>query len=349
MMDFLRFLFNIVLRFGLMEALILAIALTNIFAFFLFLVDKHRAIAGKWRISERVLVFFTLFCGIGASIAMWVLRHKTKKPKFRIVAIIGIILAIIPIAHIIHGLTLGRMIRFVEVPFYSANWPSELDGYRIAFMADIHMLPHEDLRGAIEELNKRNIDLLLLGGDFSTRDDHYLGSLFEIANLATTDGIFGVEGNHDNYNRLFSAMESFGMFPLDNSGMYVREGFFVAGVSDKWNRHPSISTATRGAGEGSFVLLISHNPDIAESGRTADIDLILAGHTHGGQIAFFGYPFYLLRGSITNYGTRFAYGFMQTNDGATMFVTSGVGVYYHVPRMFTRPEVVIFTMHHLPS
>ena len=41
------------------------------------------------------------------------------------------------------------MIRFVEMPFYSANWPSLLDGYRIAFMADIHMLPHEDLREAI--------------------------------------------------------------------------------------------------------------------------------------------------------------------------------------------------------
>ena len=344
MFEILRVLFNMVLRFGLMKSLILVIVLSNIFVFLLFLVDKHRAITGKWRISERVLVFFTLCCGIGASVAMWVLKHKTKKPKFKIAAAVGIILALIPIAHIAHGLTLGRVIRFVEVPKYFAKWPQALDGYRIAFMADIHMIPHEDMRGVIEELNDRNIDLLLLGGDFSTRDNHYLGSLAEIANLVTTDGIFGVEGNHDDYVRLFGAMESFGMLPLDNSGLYVREGFFVAGVSDKWNRQPCINTATSRAGENSFVLLVSHNPDVTESQSTEGIDLILSGHTHGGQITFFGYPFYLHRGSITNYGTNFAHGLMYTRDGAAMYVTSGVGMYYNVPRMFTRPEVVIFTM-----
>ena len=146
LMDMVRLLFNMILRFGFMEALMLAIAVSNVFAFFLFLVDKHSAIAGKRRISERVLVFFTLFCVIGASIAMWASRHKTKKPKFKIAVAIGIIFALVPIVHIAHGLTLGRIVRFAEMPFYSANWPSALSGYRIAFMADIHMLPHENMR-----------------------------------------------------------------------------------------------------------------------------------------------------------------------------------------------------------
>ena len=342
--DILRFLFQYVLRFGLMKFLVIAVAASNIFTFFLFFLDKRKAVAGKRRISERVLVLFAVFCGVGAAAAMGIFRHKLRKPKFVVAAAAGIIFTLIPVAHIVHGFTLGRTVRFVEVPFYSENWPAGLNGYRIAFMADIHMLRHEYMRKIIDELKGRGIDLLLLGGDFSKRESHYRGSLAEISRLETTDGIFGVDGNHDDHLRLFAAMKGFGMTPLDNSGLHVREGFFLAGVSDKWNREPSIETAIKGARGDSFVLLVSHNPDIARSQSTAGIDLVLSGHTHGGQITFFGYPFYLLRRSITHYGTRNAYGFTGTKDGAAMFVTSGVGVYYHIPRMFTRPEVVIFTM-----
>jgi predicted MPP superfamily phosphohydrolase len=78
---------------------------------------------------------------------------------------------------------------------------------------------------------------------------------------------------------------------------------------------------------------------------TAGVDLILSGHTHGGQITFFGLPLYLLRGSITDYGTRFAHGFAYSADGVPVFTSSGVGPYFNIPRIFARPEVVIFTMY----
>jgi predicted MPP superfamily phosphohydrolase len=77
---------------------------------------------------------------------------------------------------------------------------------------------------------------------------------------------------------------------------------------------------------------------------TEGIDLILSGHTHRGQITFLGYPMYLHRGSITSYGTRFGYGLARSADGVPVFVSSGIGAYYSVPRIFARPEVVIFTL-----
>ena len=340
-----HFIFNSIIRFGIIEFLALILALINAFTFALYAVDKRKAIKNKWRTREGVLIFFTLALGgVGALLAMLICRHKIRSGKFKLAAAVGLLIALVPLIHIAHALTLDRTVRFVELEFASPNWPQELDGYRIAFMTDFHVITDEDMRDIAAELNHRNIDLLLLGGDFSMWYDHYQGTLQEIAAIATTDGIFGVEGNHDTHTRLFAAMERHGMTPLDNAGLHVRDGFFLAGVHDMWNRSPDIATATAGANAGDFVLLISHNPDVTMVQSTIGVDLILSGHTNGGQITFFGFPIYLLRGSITSYGTRFGRGFADSADGVSVFTSSGVGVYYNIPRIFARPEVVIFTM-----
>jgi len=320
-------------------------ALINIVAFLLYVIDKRKAVKGKWRISEKTLLFFTIACGgIGALLGMCVARHKTRNWKIRVAAVIGLIIALIPVIHIAHGLTLGRMIRYVEVEFHSEQWPVELDGYRIAFMTDMHIITDEDMRDVAAELNKRNLDLLVLGGDFSMHNAHYQGTVRKIAQINARDGIFGVEGNHDDYRRLFRVMEQYGITPLDNSGIRIRAGFYLAGVQDMWNRDPDIEAAIANAYADDFVLLLSHNPDVTMEQSTVGVDLILAGHTHSGQITLFGFPMYLLRGSITDYGTRFAHGFADSADGIPVFTSSGIGVYYEVPRIFVRPEVVIFTM-----
>jgi len=341
-----RTIINLIIRFGIVELFLLFFVLANLFTFFLYVLDKRKATKGKWRISENVLIFFTLACGgFGAFVGMWLARHKTRKTKFRVALVAGLIIAVIPVIHIVHGFTLDRIVRFVEIDFHSENWSVELDGYRIAFMTDMHIIPDENMRSIVAELNERNIDLLVLGGDFSMRDNHYQGTIREISQTLATDGIFGVEGNHDDYLRVFRAKEEHGIIPLDNSGIHIRDGFFLAGVHDLWNRNPNVEEAISSASAEGFVLLISHNPDVVMMQSTAGIDLVLSGHTHGGQITFFGVPLYLLRGSITNYGMRFGYGFAYSLDGVPVFTSSGVGDYYTIPRIFARPEIVIFTMY----
>ena len=258
------------------------------------------------------------------------------------------IIALIPLIHIIHGLTLSKITRYVEIEFRSENWQPESDGYRIAFMSDMHAITDENIQKTIKELNDRDLDLLLLGGDFSMTNNHYQGTVREIAKINTTDGIFGVEGNHDNYQKIFEALKQYGITPLDNSGTHIRNGFYLAGVQDMYNRNPNIKEAVANADTDDFILLVSHSPDLSMLQSTNGIDLILSGHTHAGQIAFFGYPFYLLYGGglpITNYGTRFAYGFARSADDVPVFITSGIGTFSYMPRIFTRPEVVIFTMY----
>jgi len=341
----LRAIVMFMINFGLVELFSILFVAVNIFTFLLYLADKRKAMRNKWRISENMLILFTLVCGgIGAFLGMKLARHKTRKPKFKIAVILGLIIAFIPIIHIAHSLTFDRVIRFVEIPFYSANWPSALNGYRIAFMADFHTITEEEMQRVAAELKQRDLDLLLLGGDFSMRNNHYQGTLRQIAQISTTDGIFGVEGNHDDYRRVFAMKEQIEIVPLDNSGTHIRDSFFIGGVQDLWNRNPNVANTIASANPDDFILLISHNPDVTMLQATEGIDLILSGHTHGGQITFFGLPFYLLRRSITDYGMHFSQGFAYSADGVPVFVTSGVGVYYNLPRVFSRPEVVIFTM-----
>ena len=335
-----RGIIHTLLRFGTLEVFLIALILLNIITLYVYLTQRG--------MTKVTVIFSTLTLGgIGAFVALCILRIRGRKrrPNMPLV-MVALVVTIIPFIHVVHGLTLDRIIRYVEIPFYSSAWPAALDGYRIGFMADMHVISHEDMAVVADNLNDRALDMLLLGGDFSMRDGHYAGTLQEIANIRTTDGIFGVDGNHDNAVRLFRGMIYHGMTPLDNSGIYVRPGFYLAGVADKWRRIPNIERAIESADTDDFILLLSHNPDVVMYQSTQWVDLVLTGHLHGGQITFFGYPIYLLAGSITNYSDNFPPGFSATPDGVPLFNTRGVGVHRRAPRVFARPEVIIFTMHH---
>lgn len=340
---------NFIHAFGLIELFVLFFLLVNAITFALYFSDKRRAINNKYRIREKTLIMFTLFLGgLGALLAILFLRHKTKKRKFKIAVIAGVIIAIIPIIHIIHSITLDRIIQFVELDFTSPNWPVELDGYRIAFMTDFHEITDESMASVITELNQRNIDLLLLGGDFSqdvfTGGTFYRGTIREISQAITTDGIFGVEGNHDYYPRLFAAKTEHGIGILNNSNLQIRTGFSLAGVRDYTFGYANVQQALTNINTDDFILLLTHNPDVSMSQANPVIDLYLAGHTHGGQITFFGIPIVLYGTWVSNYRTRFAHGFSESSDGVPVFTSRGVGVYYNWPRIFARPEVIIFTI-----
>ena len=253
------------------------------------------------------------------------------------------ILMLIVLVHAIHAATLDRIVEYSEISFSSPNIPPEMDGYRIAFVTDTHVEFDRRLRSVVDELNQRQVDLLLLGGDFTHDSDDVETAIQLLSQVVTTDGIFGVEGNHDHYEVLFPAMEAHGITPLSNSGVYVRENFYLAGVEDLWNRNPDVAAAIAGAGPDSFVLLISHNPDVSMTQDTTGVDLILSGHTHGGQLNFFGrWSLGLESRVISDYGEKFHGGWAQSRDGVPIYVCRGIGEYY--PRVFARPQVTLITL-----
>ena len=252
--------------------------------------------------------------------------------------------------HLVHAFTLDRIVEYREVSFTSPRWPEELSGYVIALITDVHAFPNEQLAQLVIELNSRNIDLVLLGGDFSTLGNRYRESLGILSEIEARDGIFGVEGNHDDYVMLFASMEANGIVPLSNSGVRIHESFFLAGLPDLWNRREivSIYEAVSEADPYDFVLLLSHNPDVTMQQPTHAVDMVLSGHTHGGHITFFGVwaPFLTFSRSVSYYGQHFMTGWSMSRDGVPVYVSNGLGGYNSIPRVFARPQVILITMQH---
>ena len=98
------------------EWLTLLFVLQNLVTFCLYVADKRRAVKGKWRISERTLILFTLaFGGFGALFGMYIARHKTKRLRFRLVLVLGLVVAVVFAAHLAQVLALPKMI-MLELP-----------------------------------------------------------------------------------------------------------------------------------------------------------------------------------------------------------------------------------------
>ena len=332
--------------------LLIYMAVINLAGFALCRSDKRRAQKSRRRFSEASLLFVGL-CGgcLGLALGMALYRHKTRHLKFRILVPLECVIWAAVLIHGVSAVTLDRTIQYVELPYRSAAVAPGLNGYRAAFITDTHSIPAEELREVVGRVNTYAPDLLLLGGDFPSRGDAPARTMEILSWVETTDGIYGVEGNHDQYETLFAAMEQYGITPLSNAGVRVRQGLYVAGVEDLWNRSPDVAAATAGAGEGEFVLLLAHNPDITMQQDTTGADLILSGHTHGGQVTMFGLlaPALVWSRDISDYGRRFQSGWATSRDGTDVYVSNGTGYLTSVPRVFARPQVILITLYTDPD
>lgn len=324
------------------------LAVINIVAFILCGVDKRRAKRKQWRISESTLLVSGLLGGcFGMLIGMQLFRHKTKHLKFKIIVPIECILWAVVLIHSISAVTVDKNIQYLELSYSSESVAPSLDGYTVAFITDTHSLPADELRVVAERVNEYSPDLLLLGGDFPSMGQAPQRSMEILSQVETPDGIYGVEGNHDNYIQLFAAMESSGITPLSNSGVRINDDLYLGGVEDLWNRMPDIDKAIDGAEDDDFVLLVAHNPDITMQQDTTAVDLILSGHTHGGQVTFLGLfaPALAMTTDISDYGQYFMSGWAKSADNTDVFVSNGTGYLTSVPRVFARPQVVLITLH----
>ena len=273
------------------------------------------------------------------------INTKRKRPLSKPLRFIIILMAVIALIHIFNALFWGAVVEYKHVTFRSERIPPEMSGYKIAFVSDVHYVSAAKLEEIVREINALEVDLLLLGGDFAERGCPW-DSIEILSQTKAADGIFGVEGNHDDYEFLLSAKTTHNIAMLCNTGLHIRDNFFLAGVEDLWNRNANIAQAISGANPDDFILLLAHNPDVTMRQDTANIDLILSGHTHGGEITFFGVWAPALS-FVSNYGHRFHSGWAKSRDGAPVFVSNGIGA--HSVRVFARPQVIIITLYSIDT
>ncbi len=206
------------------------------------------------------------------------------------------------------------------------------DGYRIAFLTDLHtspLVPRWWLDRAVERALALAPDLIALGGDFLDDDPHYIAGLSDILRpLRAPDGVVAVLGNHDHYVGAQGVREELARSAareLLNAHVQIARGaarLAVGGVGDL--REDAIDFAAVLAGVGVEVprIVLSHDPDVfAYWPRDLRLDLMLSGHTHGGQayLPLIG-PLYV----PSQFGLRYLKG-LHREDARQLYVSRGIG------------------------
>lgn len=243
-----------------------------------------------------------------------------------------------------------RRLQIRDVPLALAGWPASLDGMRVAVISDLHAgspwVGLQRVRTLVDRVVAARPDLVLLLGDYLA--DVAFGSHLEPEPLArvlaglTAAGApaVAVLGNHDWYaggRRVRQAFEAAGLPVLEESAISVLGSrLWIAGVGDLWERSPSVPAALTGIPAGAPVLLLTHNPDVIADVPDS-VSLVLAGHTHGGQVRVLGRGVHRISERT---GNRWSRGWYPRER---LYISSGIGSSI-VPLRTVAPEVPILVL-----
>lgn len=243
-----------------------------------------------------------------------------------------------------------RRLQIPDVPLSLTRWPASLDGMRVAVIGDLHAgspwVGLHRVRALVERVVAARPDLVLLLGDYLA--DVAFGAHLEPEPLArvlaglTSAGApaVAVLGNHDWYaggRRVRRAFEAAGLPILEESAISVLEGrLWIAGVGDLWERSPSVPAALTGIPAGAPILVLTHNPDVVEDVPDS-VSLVLAAHTHGGQVRVLGRGVHRVS---ERSGNRWSRGWYPQER---LYITSGIGTSI-VPLRTVTPEVPILVL-----
>jgi len=234
-----------------------------------------------------------------------------------------------------------------------AGLDPRLAGTRIAFLTDTHLgryTTRERIARAVERALAAHPDLVVLGGDYvqGRRPDVAAGTR-PFAALHAPLGVYAVLGNHDHWAgtaRTRAGLRRAGVTLLENRHRIVtRHGarLAIVGVADYWEGRPDPRAALRGVPADVPRVLVTHNPDLVPRLDPAlRVDLVLAGHTHGGQVRL---P--LLGAPVLPAARRYAAGLVP-GPPCPVYVSRGVGVITPPVRLLCRPEVTIIVLEPAP-
>jgi len=173
-----------------------------------------------------------------------------------------------------------------------AAYAGAMEPIRIAHLTDQHVgriTPYAIQREAVELTNAENPDLVVITGDFVCHSQLYLDQLVELVR-AFRAPVIGVLGNHDHWagaDEVAAALKRGGVEVLRNDSTIItirRQRLQIVGLDDAYTGHARIERAVSGLRRDLPTLALSHIAEEADELWTHGIPLVLAGHTHGGQV-----------------------------------------------------------------
>ncbi|MDH1977226.1 metallophosphoesterase [Aliarcobacter butzleri] len=241
--------------------------------------------------------------------------------------------------------------RHVELEVVDVKINNLKKPYKIIQISDIHiggLITKSFIKSMVDKINLLNADIVVITGDLvDTKLEFARPALDELKNLQSKYGTYFIVGNHEYFHGvkpIIDYVNSLGIKTLENQNVYIGEkdeGFYLAGVYDRFGFRygsyiPDINKALENC-ENNPTILLAHQPKyINEIKDTKNIDLILCGHTHGGQI----FPFNFL----VKLEQPYVKGLHQHNDTTQVYVNKGTGFWGPPMRLGASSEITILRL-----
>lgn len=218
---------------------------------------------------------------------------------------------------------------------------------KIAHISDIHFryfgAREKKLIASLKEISPNYIfitgDLL----DWTTENLSLTKDFLKELNSVAPGKLYGVYGNHEHRNKKIFQMKTFfkksGLEILENESVFLEEGFYLIGVDDPHSNRDDLKKALSEIENQYPKILLAHSPGIFEKIEKKNI-LILAGHTHGGQINI---PFLTEFVFPLKYDKKYKKGLFFEN-GKWLYVSRGIGTTFIPARLFSPPEITIINL-----
>ncbi len=302
-------------------------------------------------------------------------KTRSKAPTEKItrsafIARLGLVVAALPFFTILHGITLGKTnYRLVNKKIAFTNLPQGFKGLKIIQISDIHLgslnQNYQSLEEAVELINAQNADLLVFTGDIVNNfADETVGWAPILSKMKARMGKFAIMGNHDygDYSRWTSAEEKarnlagikafhekagFRLL-LNETEILHQNGDSIALIGvENWGHPPfpqygDLAKAAVAARRVPFKILLSHDPTHweAEVLNHTNIDLTLAGHTHGMQ---FGLEKAGIKWSPIQYKSK-RWGGLYHEGEQYLYINRGLGYLGFPGRIGMPPEITIIEL-----
>lgn len=305
---------------------------------------------GQWVLAAALVygaALFTMF------LIAWTGVHETDLARRQSVKTLVGFTATVPLAATGVGIVVARTgMELREVEVRVPGLAPGLHGLRIAQLTDIHYGPffgEPELRRAVAMANEASPDLAVVTGDLITRRGDNLREVLRLlADLKAEAGVFGCHGNHEIYARCEQAATliaaGYGIRYLRQQAVHLQFGgaaLQLAGVDYQPQRSGYLRGRASGlVKQGAFNLLLSHNPDVFPKAAKLGFDLMLAGHTHGGQVTVEILHEHM---NVARFFTPFTRG-LYTERGASVYVSSGLGTVGAPVRLGAPPEVTLIKL-----
>lgn len=240
--------------------------------------------------------------------------------------------------------------KFIELEKVNIKIKGLKKEYSIVQLSDIHiggLIDQKFIKSMVDRVNKLEPDIVVITGDMvDIALEYAMPALNELKNLKTKHGSYFIVGNHEYFHGLQSiinTVNSLGIKTLENENIYIgdkNEGFNLAGVYDIFgyradHHKPDLKKALKNKAQNSPTVLLAHQPKYIEE-VTQDVDLMLSGHTHGGQL----YPFK----ALVKLQQPYLAGLYKHDKNLQIYVNKGTGFWGPPMRLGASSEITYITL-----